>query len=131
MLGTQWDSKFDWGWVVTQMDAPTCGSKHIMLLLLTAEICIRESGSLAIAFPFFLPRFFRKNFVKVTFSLKIYQFDEKIFMWGKIYKITTLLCKAAQCGKFTLTKKIFREIISLVVSFSKNVAFTKFFAKNV
>ena len=40
----------------------------------------------------FPPRFFCKNSVKLTFSLKSYavnQFDEKFFQWGKISENTT------------------------------------------
>ena len=43
----------------------------------------------------FPPRYFCKNFVKVTFSrnsFTVNQFDKKIFKWGKISEITTLCC---------------------------------------
>ena len=72
-----------------------------------------------------------KNSVKLTFSLKSYtviyksvnQFDEKIFQWGETFRnyhtvflsLEKYFVKTAFSGeKFSLTKKIFRQINSWV-----------------
>ena len=68
----------------------------------------------------FSPRSFCKNVVKVTFSLKSFtlnQFDEKIFqVWENSQNYHTVAeCTVWKNEKFSLTKKIFRQINSLVI----------------
>ena len=97
---------------------------HDNLILLVVRAVRPHSGNLKI----FPPRFFCKNFVKVTFLLKSYTvnwFHEKFLKWGKISGITTLW----KSDKSSLTKIIIRQINSLVI-YSVKRYFHEIFTKN-